>query len=71
MITHSHEETSKSARDMANAPGDAPHPGKMLDMVMLVVVGGMERTETICGAPEQGWIPAEQHDTYQLSSQHR
>jgi hypothetical protein len=25
--------------------GDAPHPGKMLDMVMLVGPGGQERTE--------------------------
>jgi len=26
-------------------PGDAPHPGKMLDMIMLVGPGGQERTE--------------------------
>jgi hypothetical protein len=26
-------------------PGDAPHPGKILDMVMLVLPGGQERTE--------------------------
>jgi hypothetical protein len=26
-------------------PGDTPHPGKMLDMVMLVTPGGEERTE--------------------------
>lgn len=25
--------------------GDAPHPGKILDMVMLVLIGGVERTE--------------------------
>ena len=25
--------------------GDVPHPGKMLDMVMLVVPGGQERTQ--------------------------
>jgi ubiquinone/menaquinone biosynthesis C-methylase UbiE len=25
-------------------PGDAPHPGKMLDLLMLTVPGGMERT---------------------------
>ena len=25
--------------------GDTPHPGKMLDMVMLVGPGGQERTE--------------------------
>ncbi|MBR0914898.1 hypothetical protein JQ589_33845 [Bradyrhizobium japonicum] len=31
--------------EMFLPPGDTPHPGKMLDMVMLVVVGGMERTE--------------------------
>jgi len=27
-------------------PGDAPHPGKILDMVMLVQLGGQERSES-------------------------
>lgn len=27
-------------------PGDTPHPGKLLDMAMLVLPGGQERTET-------------------------
>jgi len=31
--------------EMVLTPGDAPHPGKTLDMVMLVVAGGQERTE--------------------------
>ena len=31
--------------EMVLPPGDAPHPGKMLDMTMLVAVGGQERTE--------------------------
>jgi hypothetical protein len=31
--------------EMVLPAGDAPHPGKMLDMVMLVVPGGQERTE--------------------------
>lgn len=31
--------------EMVLPPGDTPHPGKMLDMVMLVVPGGQERTE--------------------------
>lgn len=31
--------------EMVLPPGDAPHPGKILDMVMLVLVGGQERTE--------------------------
>ena len=31
--------------EMVLPPGDTPHPGKILDMVMLVVVGGMERTQ--------------------------
>lgn len=30
--------------EMVLPHGDAPHPGKMLDMVMMVVVGGQERT---------------------------
>ena len=32
--------------EMVLPPGDAPHPGKMLDMVMLVQLGGQERTES-------------------------
>ena len=31
--------------EMVLPAGDEPHPGKMLDMVMLVVPGGQERTE--------------------------
>ena len=31
--------------EMVLPPGDTPHPGKILDMVMLVLVGGQERTE--------------------------
>jgi hypothetical protein len=31
--------------EMVLPAGDGPHPGKMLDMVMLVMVGGQERTE--------------------------
>ena len=31
--------------EMVLPPGDTPHPGKMFDMVMLVQVGGQERTE--------------------------
>jgi hypothetical protein len=30
--------------EMVLPDGDAPHPGKMLDMVMLTVTGGEERT---------------------------
>lgn len=35
--------------EMVLPPGDAPHPGKILDMVMLVLVGGQERTEVEYG----------------------
>jgi hypothetical protein len=31
--------------EMVLAAGDAPHPGKMLDMAMLSQTGGEERTE--------------------------
>ena len=31
--------------EMVLPPGDTPHPGKMLDMVMLVIAGGQERSE--------------------------
>ncbi len=30
---------------MVLPPGNSPHPGKMLDMMMLVGPGGQERTE--------------------------
>ncbi len=32
--------------EMVLPAGDTPHPGKMLDMVMLVLPGGQERTES-------------------------
>ena len=32
--------------EMVLPPGDTPHPGKMLDMAMLTIPGGEERTET-------------------------
>jgi hypothetical protein len=31
--------------EMVLAAGDAPHPGKMLDIIMLTIPGGRERTE--------------------------
>ena len=31
--------------EMVLPPGDTPHPGKILDMIMLVLPGGQERTE--------------------------
>jgi hypothetical protein len=31
--------------EMVLPAGDTPHPGKILDMVMLVIPGGQERTE--------------------------
>ena len=36
--------------EMVLPPGDTPHPGKMLDMMMLVGPGGQERTEEEYGA---------------------
>ena len=36
--------------EMVLPAGDAPHPGKMLDMVMLAQLGGQERTEAEYGA---------------------
>jgi hypothetical protein len=35
--------------EMVLAAGDAPHPGKILDMVMLAQLGGQERTEAEYG----------------------
>jgi hypothetical protein len=32
--------------EMVLPPGDVPHPGKILDMVMLALIGGQERTQT-------------------------
>jgi hypothetical protein len=31
--------------EMVLPPGDVPHPGKMLDITMLVMTDGQERTE--------------------------
>jgi hypothetical protein len=36
--------------EMVLPSGDTPHPGKMLDMVMLIVPGGQERTAAEYGA---------------------
>jgi O-methyltransferase domain/Dimerisation domain len=36
--------------EMVLPPGDTAHPGKMLDMVMLVLTGGRERTESEYGS---------------------
>jgi hypothetical protein len=36
--------------EMVLPPGDAPHPGKLLDLAMLVMPGGQERTELEYGA---------------------
>ena len=36
--------------EMVLPPGDTPHPGKVLDMVMLVIPGGQERNEAEYGA---------------------
>jgi O-methyltransferase domain len=36
--------------EMVLPEGDAPHPGKMLDMIMLTVTGGEERTASQYGA---------------------
>jgi len=32
--------------EMVLPSGDAPHPGKMLDIIMLAIPGGQERTES-------------------------
>ena len=36
--------------EMVLPAGDAPHPGKMLDMAMLIIPGGEERTASQYGA---------------------
>jgi hypothetical protein len=50
VLSHCRKAMKPGARllivEMVLPPGDAPHPGKILDMVMLVLVGGLERTET-------------------------
>ncbi len=32
--------------EMVLPEGDAPHPGKMIDLLMLVTIGGQERSES-------------------------
>ena len=39
--------------EMVILPGDTPHPGKMLDMAMLVQMGGQERTSRRIRASSQ------------------
>jgi hypothetical protein len=36
--------------EMVLPPGDAMHPGKLLDILMLAIPGGTERTEAEYGA---------------------
>jgi hypothetical protein len=43
--------------EMVLPSGDTPHPGKMLDIVMLVFPGGQERTEAEYGALREGRLP--------------
>jgi hypothetical protein len=49
ILGHCRRAMSSSSRlliiEMVLPPGDTPHPGKMLDMMMLVGPGGQERTE--------------------------
>jgi hypothetical protein len=48
ILDHVHKAMNSAGRllivEMVIPPGDAPHPGKMLDMAMLVQMGGQERT---------------------------
>ena len=45
--------------EMVLPSGDTPHPGKMLDMIMLAIPGGQERTEEeYRRAAEQGRLPS-------------
>ena len=43
--------------EMVLPAGDTPHPGKILDVVMLVSPGGQERTEAECAVlvPKAGF----------------
>jgi hypothetical protein len=49
ILGHVHKAMNSAGRllivEMVLPPGDTPHPGKMLDMTMLVQMGGQERTE--------------------------
>src|SRR5204863_2643380 len=49
ILGHCQRAMSASGRlllvEMVLPPGDTPHPGKMLDMAMLTIPGGEERTE--------------------------
>jgi len=49
ILNHVHRAMNPGGRllivEMVLPAGDTPHPGKMLDMVMLVLPGGQERTE--------------------------
>jgi hypothetical protein len=49
ILAHCHRAMSRGSRllliEMVLPPGNVPHPGKVLDMMMLVGPGGQERTE--------------------------
>ena len=49
ILGHCHRAVSRGSRllliEMVLPPGNVPHPGKVLDMMMLVGPGGQERTE--------------------------
>ena len=45
--------------EMVLPPADTPHPGKMLDVMMLVGPGGQERTAQEYEASRQGGLPSQ------------
>jgi hypothetical protein len=58
--------------EMVLPSGDTPHPGKMLDMVMLVVPGGEERTAAEYGALlDKGRLPADSGGADGFACEHR
>ncbi len=53
ILGHCRRAMEKSSRlllvEVVIPPGDAPHPGKRVDMIMLAIPGGQERTEAEYG----------------------
>ena len=57
--------------EMALPNGDAPHPGKILDMAMLVLLGGQERTEAEYASPlSRGRFSSVPRDSNPHTGQH-
>ena len=57
--------------EMVLPDGDAPHAGKMLDIVMLIATGGEERTASQYRSARPGGLPNDASRTDSIAREHR